>query len=268
MQNRLPQQRRLPGDHLVLDEDAHELAHVVAQSVCRDLAQVVDERRVLELPLKDGNPIMHAEIHCLQQAGRIGSFAGTVLYSTLMPCYLCAGAVVQFGIAHVIAGESRTFAGSRAFMEEHGVRVVWEPEPGAQIRERSTLPQPTGFDVPQRLDAFLDAVRWGAKSSADVRALLAPFRSGIELEDYQLDPLVRAVQMPRVNLLIADDVGLGKTIEAGLVVQTRDVAARPRTEARARARSFVAVRSRARPSEPPGVRPPPERSRGGRRWLR
>ena len=52
-----------------------------------------------------------------------------------------------------------------------------------------------------------------------MRALLAPFRSGIELEDYQLDPLVRAVQMPRVNLLIADDVGLGKTIEAGLVVQ-------------------------------------------------
>ena len=45
------------------------------------------------------------------------------------------------------------------------------------------------------------------------------FRSGIDIEDYQLDPVVRAVQMPRVNLLIADDVGLGKTIEAGLVAQ-------------------------------------------------
>ncbi len=109
------------------------------------------------------------------------------------------------------------------------LRVIWELEPGAQIRERSTLPQPTGFDAPQRLDAFLDAVRWGATSSADVRALLAPFRSGIELEDYQLDPLVRAVQMPRVNLLIADDVGLGKTIEAGLVVQELIVRNRART---------------------------------------
>src|SRR5207248_141484 len=72
---------------------------------------------------------------------------------------------------------------------------------------------------PARLDAFLDAVRWGATSTADVRALQAPFRSGIEIEDYQLDPVVRAIEMPRVNLLIADDVGLGKTIEAGLVIQ-------------------------------------------------
>lgn len=54
----------------------------------------------------------------------------------------------------------------------------------------------------------------GAVSSADTRALQAPFRSGIEIEDYQLDPVVRAIQMPRVNLLVADDVGLGKTIEA------------------------------------------------------
>ncbi len=109
------------------------------------------------------------------------------------------------------------------------LRVIWELELGARVRERSTLPEPTGFDEPKRLDAFLDAVRWGAVSSADVRALLAPFRSGIELEDYQLDPLVRAVQMPRANLLIADDVGLGKTIEAGLVVQELIVRNRART---------------------------------------
>jgi hypothetical protein len=97
------------------------------------------------------------------------------------------------------------------------LQVVWELEPGAHARERAALPAPTGFDAPRRLDAFLDAVRWGAVSSADVRRLQAPFRSGITIEDYQLDPVAWAIQMPRVSLLIADDVGLGKTIESGLV---------------------------------------------------
>src|SRR5207249_6001892 len=99
------------------------------------------------------------------------------------------------------------------------LNVVWELEPGARLVEKVALPDPTGFDEPARLDAFLDAVRWGASSSADVRNIQSPFRSGIDIEDYQLDPVVRAIQMPRVNLLIADDVGLGKTIEAGLVAQ-------------------------------------------------
>jgi superfamily II DNA or RNA helicase len=99
------------------------------------------------------------------------------------------------------------------------LRAVWELEPGAAIHEHAGLPEPTGFDDPARLDAFLDAVRWGAVSSADDRSLQAPFRAGIEIEEYQLDPVVRALRMPRVNLLVADDVGLGKTIEAGLVAQ-------------------------------------------------
>ena len=99
------------------------------------------------------------------------------------------------------------------------LQVIWDVEIGAQVHETLALPAPDGWDSPQRLAAFLSAVRWGAVSSADVRALQSPFRSGIEIEDYQLDPVVRALQMPRVNLLIADDVGLGKTIEAGLVAQ-------------------------------------------------
>tara|TARA_Y100001934_G_scaffold251661_1_gene315004 strand:+ start:343 stop:744 length:402 start_codon:yes stop_codon:yes gene_type:complete len=74
--------------------------------------------------VQNSDPMAHAEIDCLKNAGRIGSYKNTVLYSTLMPCYLCAGAVVQFGIKKVIVGESETFKGARSFMEDHGVVVV------------------------------------------------------------------------------------------------------------------------------------------------
>jgi superfamily II DNA or RNA helicase len=111
------------------------------------------------------------------------------------------------------------------------LRVVWELELATAVLDRAALPapDPERFDEPERLDAFLDAVRWGAITSADTRALQAPFRSGITIEDYQLDPVVRALSMPRANLLIADDVGLGKTIEAGLVVQELLLRHRART---------------------------------------
>ncbi|MEK9145460.1 MAG: nucleoside deaminase, partial [Elusimicrobiota bacterium] len=56
--------------------------------------------------VQEGDPITHAEIDCLRKAGRVGNYRGTVLYSTLMPCYLCSGAVVQFAIPKVVAGES------------------------------------------------------------------------------------------------------------------------------------------------------------------
>jgi len=74
--------------------------------------------------VQNNDPVIHAEIDCLQNAGRIGVYKDTVLYSTLMPCYLCAGASVQFGIKKVIAGEDETFSGAREFMESHGIEVI------------------------------------------------------------------------------------------------------------------------------------------------
>ena len=74
--------------------------------------------------VQDNDPVTHAEIDCLRNAGRIGKYNDTTLYSTLMPCYLCAGAVVQFGIKKIIVGESETFSGAREFMESHGVEVI------------------------------------------------------------------------------------------------------------------------------------------------
>ncbi len=74
--------------------------------------------------VQDNDPVLHAEIDCLRNAGRVGTYAGAIMYSTLMPCYLCAGAAVQFRIKKVVAGESRNFAGAREFMESHGIEVV------------------------------------------------------------------------------------------------------------------------------------------------
>jgi cytosine deaminase len=74
--------------------------------------------------VQDSDPVTHAEIDCLRNAGRVGTYKDTTLYSTLMPCYLCAGAVVQFGIKKVIVGESETFSGAKEFMESHGVEVI------------------------------------------------------------------------------------------------------------------------------------------------
>jgi cytosine deaminase len=74
--------------------------------------------------VQERNPMKHAEIDCLMNAGRIGNYRNTVLYSTLMPCYLCAGAVVQFNIPKVIVGEARTFPGAEQFMRGHHVEVI------------------------------------------------------------------------------------------------------------------------------------------------
>ena len=75
------------------------------------------------------------------------------------------------------------------------LRVIWELEPGAYVYEKMSLPAPEQFDVPYNFDAFLDAVRWGATSTANVKSLQSPYRSAIDIEDYQLDPVVRAIQM-------------------------------------------------------------------------
>ena len=74
--------------------------------------------------VQEGNPILNAEMDCLKNAGRIGSYAGTTLYSTLMPCYMRAGPVVQFGIKKVIVAETGEFTGSMDFMQDHGVEII------------------------------------------------------------------------------------------------------------------------------------------------
>lgn len=110
--------------------------------------------------------------------------------------------------------------------------VVWELEVGHTVTPAQGLPElinADGFDDPETLAGFIDAMRWGAVTSADPNRYQAPFWSGVNVEAYQLEPLRRALGAPRANLLLADDVGLGKTIEAGLVIQELFLRHRART---------------------------------------
>ena len=109
-------------------------------------------------------------------------------------------------------------------------RLVWqlEPEVGRQLLEPNALPDP--YSGPMRtedFDALVRAARWTALSpyvdldgngALDREPVASPFHGGVRVEDYQLVPLLKALRMPRVSLLIADDVGLGKTVEAGLIL--------------------------------------------------
>ena len=92
-------------------------------------AVLVDDGRVVargrNRRIQDSDPVMHGEINCLHNAGKaIDSFQGMTIYSTLMPCHMCAGAIIQFGITKVYAGESETFDEGRELMERHGIEVI------------------------------------------------------------------------------------------------------------------------------------------------
>ena len=94
--------------------------------------------------VQNGDPLAHAEIECLRNAGRIGSYSNTILFSTLIPCYLCSGAIVQFGIEKIIVGESRTFKGDKEFLKDHWVTLDdWDMDECVALMEEFIKKNPT-----------------------------------------------------------------------------------------------------------------------------
>jgi creatinine deaminase len=79
--------------------------------------------------VQQGDPIAHGEMDALRKAGRQKTYRDTVLYTTLSPCMMCSGTIVQFGIPRVVIGENKTFGGNEAFLRARGVEVVIANDP-------------------------------------------------------------------------------------------------------------------------------------------
>ena len=143
------------------------------------------------------------------------------------PCVIAkveASAVHTTGLVHLVTVDYTDLEGAR---EE---TIIWEREPDARVIQGTGLPRIADHDPMSQGDfvALQRSARWGAihpftDPDGDTGPLSrlpfsSPFHGAIEVEDYQMVPLLKAMRMPRVSLLLADDVGLGKTVEAGLIL--------------------------------------------------
>jgi cytosine/creatinine deaminase len=76
--------------------------------------------------VQEGNPIIHGEMAALRDAGRLANRHDTTMYTTLQPCFMCAGAIVMFGIPRVVIGDAVNASSDETirFMQSHGVEVI------------------------------------------------------------------------------------------------------------------------------------------------
>src|SRR5216117_65096 len=131
--------------------------------------------------------------------------------------------LVEGTVAPVNQGDSTLVRLSCVDDDNQGqpLEVLWERELDREILTGEAWESiaKRGFDEPKVFAAYLNTLRWNCVKATDPKLFQAPFRAGIQLDAYQLEPLRKALLLPRVNLFIADDVGLGKTIEAALIVR-------------------------------------------------
>ena len=79
--------------------------------------------------VQQGDPIAHGEMDALRKAGRQRTYRDTTLYTSLSPCMMCSGTIVQFGIPRVVIAENTTFGGNEDFLRDRGVEVIVADDP-------------------------------------------------------------------------------------------------------------------------------------------
>ncbi len=104
------------------DEGGCPIGSVLARG-----GQVVAQGRDQRVQM--GDPIAHGEMDALRKAGRQTSYRDTVLYTSLSPCMMCSGTIVQFGIPRVVIGDTQNFGGNEEFLRSRGVEVVIAEDP-------------------------------------------------------------------------------------------------------------------------------------------
>ncbi|RJE89193.1 nucleoside deaminase [Paracoccus onubensis] len=97
--------------------------------------------------VQHGDPIAHGEMDCLRKAGRQRSYRDTVLYTTLSPCMMCSGTILQFGIPRVVIGEAENFEGDIPFLRGRGIDVTLMDDEGCKEVMRHFLAQPGNLEL-------------------------------------------------------------------------------------------------------------------------
>ena len=118
--------------------------------------------------VQEGNPILHGEMAALRNAGRMRDRHNTTMYTTLQPCFMCAGAIVQFGIPRVVIGDAENASSDETirFMRDRGIDVVIL-DPGRSAAARNCIELARRF---RELKPELWLEDWGGGPNPALRA--------------------------------------------------------------------------------------------------